>query len=406
VSELPKIISVDDHVIEPPNVFMDRLPKKYADRGPRIERKRGIPEMPTPDQLRVVEDDGPNARWTDVWIYEDLQAPLFAGHGQALLVDPSLDPRTLVTYEDFKPGCYEQGPRLEDMDRNHVEAAMCFPTMPRFCGQTFAEREDKELALLCVQAYNDWMIDEWCGDAAHRRLIPLTLVPLWDAELAATEVRRCADKGSNAIAFSENPSKLGLPSLHTDFWDPMFAACAETGTVVNMHIGSSSSVMTTSPDAPLPLVMSLTAMGAVAALADWLVAGKMAKFPELRIALSEGQVGWMPFILERVDAIWERAHTWEPAFAERSPERPSSYMNRIYGCVFDDMHGLASRDIVGMNQIMFETDYPHADSTFPHSRETAEKIVAAAGLNEHETWQLLRGNAIECYNLGRFGLTE
>jgi predicted TIM-barrel fold metal-dependent hydrolase len=186
----------------------------------------------------------------------------------------------------------------------------------------------------------------------------------------------------------------------------MFAACNETGTIINMHIGSSSTVMTTSADAPLPVTMALTAIGANAALVDWLVSGVLARYTDLRIALSEGQVGWMPFILERVDAIWERAETWEPAMAERVPQRPSSYMNRIYGCIFEDMHGLASRDIVGMDQIMFETDYPHADSTFPHSRQTAEKLVANAGLSEHETWQLVRGNAIECYDLGRFGITK
>jgi predicted TIM-barrel fold metal-dependent hydrolase len=404
--ELPKIISVDDHVVEPPDVFTTRLPSKYVEQGPRLVRKRGVPQMPTPDVVVIVDDDGPNARWSDVWHYEDMQWPMFAGHAQARLNDTSLEPRTLVTYDEFAPGCFQKVPRLADMDINHVEAALCFPTFARFCGQTFAERKDKDLSLLCVQAYNDWMIDDWCAGEAYGRLIPLTLVPLWDAELAAAEVRRCADKGSNAIAFSENPAKLDLPSIHSGYWDPLFAACDETGTVINMHIGSSSHVMTTAPDAPLPVTMGLTAIGAVAALVDWLVSGALARFPNLRIALSEGQVGWMPFILERVDAIWERASTWEPAFAERSPERPSSYMDRIYGCVFDDMHGLASRDIVGMNQIMFETDYPHADSTYPHSKETAEKIVAGAGLNEHETWQLVRGNAIDCYNLGRFGLTK
>jgi len=404
--ELPRIISGDDHVVEPPEIFVDRLPKKYVDRGPRLVRKRGVAHMPAPEVVVIVEDDGPDARWSDVWVYEDLQWPMFAGHAQARLVDMSLEPRTLVTYDDFAPGCFRKTPRLADMDHNHVEASLCFPTFSRFCGQTYAERKDKDLSLLCVKAYNDWMIDDWCAGEAYGRLIPLTLVPLWDAELAAAEVRRCAEKGSGAIAFSENPAKLGLPSIHSRYWDPLFAACDETGTVVNMHIGSSSNVMTTSADAPLPVTMGLTAVGAMAALVDWLVAGTLARFPNLRIALSEGQVGWMPFIIERVDALWERAQTWEPAFAERSPERPSSYLDRIYGVVFDDMHGLASRDIVGMSQIMFETDFPHADSTYPHSRETAEKIVAAAGLNEHETWQLVRGNAIKCYDLGRFGISE
>jgi len=404
--ELPRIISGDDHVVEPPEVFVDRLPKRFVESGPRLVRKRGVAQMPSPEVVVIVEDDGPEARWSDVWLYEDLQWPMFAGHAQARLHDMSLEPRTLVTYDDFEPGCFRKTPRLADMDHNHVEASLCFPTFARFCGQTFAERKDKELSLLCVQAYNDWMIEDWCAGEAYGRLIPLTLIPLWDVELAAAEVRRCAAKGAGAIAFSENPAKLGLPSIHSGYWDPLFAACDETDTVVNMHIGSSSNVMTTSADAPLPVTMGLTAVGAMAALVDWLVAGVLARFPNLRIAYSEGQVGWMPFILERVDAIWERAQTWEPAFAQRSPQRPSSYLDRIYGVVFDDMHGLASRDIVGMTQIMFETDYPHADSTYPHSRQTAEKIITAAGLNEHETWQLVRGNAIRCYNLARFGITE
>jgi predicted TIM-barrel fold metal-dependent hydrolase len=404
MNETPRIISVDDHVIEPRSVWTDRLPTKFLDRGPRVERKFGSPTYPVPDKMVLDEGDGPNARWCDIWVYEDLRWPMYAGHAQARLRDPSLGPLVPVTFDDFFPGCFEQPERLEDMDLNYVEAALCFPTFVRFCGQTFAERDDKELALLCVQAYNDWMIDEWCAGAGTGRLIPLTLVPLWDAELAATEVRRCAGKGSSAVAFSENPSKLGLPSIHSGHWDPFFAACDETQTVVNMHIGSSSTLTTTSPDAPLSVTMSLTALNAQAALADWLLSGLLPRFSQLRIALSEGQVGWMPFALERVDAIWDRGDVWEPALLQRVPERPSSYMDRVYGCVFDDTHGLRSRGIVGMKQIMFETDYPHADSTYPNSRQTAEKLIANAGLDEQEAWQLVRGNAIECYGLRRFGI--
>jgi predicted TIM-barrel fold metal-dependent hydrolase len=404
MSTLPRIISVDDHVIEPKNVFVDRLPAKYLDRAPRLERKFGTPTYPVPDKMVLQEGEGPDARWCDIWLYEDLNYPIYAGLAQARLNDPSLDPLEPVTFDDFAPGCFEQTPRLADMDANHVEAALCFPTFARFCGQTFAERPDKELALLCVKAYNDWMIDEWCGGSAAGRLIPLTLIPLWDPELAAEEVRRCAAKGAGSVAFSENPTKLGLPSIHSGHWDPFFAACDETNTVINMHIGSSSTLTSTSPDAPLTVTMSLTSLNATAALVDWLLSGILARYSNLKIALSEGQVGWMPFALERVDSIWERRDVWEPQLATRVPERPSTYMNRVYGCIFDDQHGLTSRDIVGMSQIMFETDYPHADSTYPHSRQAAEKLIANAGLDEHETWQLVRGNAIRCYDLARFGI--
>jgi predicted TIM-barrel fold metal-dependent hydrolase len=310
-----------------------------------------------------------------------------------------------LTYEGMRPGCFQRTPRLADMDANHTEAALCFPTFPRFCGQTFLECGDLDLGLACIQTYNDWMIDEWCGADAYGRLIPLTLIPLWSPELAAAEVRRCSEKGSHAIAFSENPTKLGLPSVHTDHWDPLFAACEETETVVNMHIGSSSTFPVTSRDAPRAVSLSLTYQGAAHAFTDWLTCGILERFGSLRVALSEGQVGWMPFILERLDSVWED----RPAYGDLQhlSRPPSTYIpGRLYGCVFDDTVGLALRDRIGMSQIMFEIDYPHGDSTWPNSRAVFEKIVAEAGLSDEEAYLFARGNAIACYGLERFGITQ
>ena len=146
---------------------------------------------------------------TDWWYYEDLKRPL-------LRVDAAVgvprDEVTMkgVTYEDMRPGVYQLKPRLEDMDINHLEAALCFPTFPRFCGQTFTEAKDKELALLCVKAYNDWMVDEWCGDSAGR-LIPLCLIPLWDVNLAAAEVRRNAERGRAGGLLQRDPAVPRAP---------------------------------------------------------------------------------------------------------------------------------------------------------------------------------------------------
>lgn len=405
---IPKIISVDDHIIEPPTLWTERLPAKYRDAGPRVERVRksemkSIALAPGAEE-RAVRDgvDG----WVDRWVYADLTWPLIAGYasiGDLRLVS-ALDP---ITYDDMRPGCYQQAPRLEDMDANHTDASLCFPSFSRFCGQTFYERQDKDLALLCVKAYNDWMIDEWCAGVGSGRLIPLTLIPLWDADLAADEVRRCADKGSHAVAFSECPPYLGLPSIHSGAWEPFFRACEETETVINMHIGSSSKLPSTSADAPLVVTIALTAQNAQNALVDWLTSGALVRHKTLKIALSEGQVGWMPFLLERLDSAWERSESYEPELLERIPNRPSSYVpGRVYGCIFDDMSGLQIRDKIGMGQIMFETDYPHADSTYPHSLQTADKLITGAGLSEHEAWQFMRGNAIECYGLQRWGITN
>jgi predicted TIM-barrel fold metal-dependent hydrolase len=400
--DIPRIISVDDHVIEPPRLWQDRLPARSRDLGPRV--KRTVGRMVYEDgRLQFTEGEGPGSGAMDLWLYDDLMWPIPRGMAQ---VDHLDEPSARsITYDEMALGSFDQTARIAAMDANHTEASLCFPSFARFCGQTFLEREDKELAKLCVEAYNDWMIDEWCAGDGRGRLIPCTLIPLWDPELAAAEIRRCADKGSFAVAFSENPVPLGLPSIYGPHWDPFLAACNETGTVINMHIGSSSTMAVTAPDAPLEAGMSLTAENSVHAFVDWLCSGALARHDGLKIALSEGQVGWMPFMIERLDSLWHRSHFYGGRLRTALPEPPSAYIaGRVYGCVFDDMHGLASRDAIGMSQIMFETDYPHSDSTFPHSREVAEKLVQAAGLDEHEAWQLLRGNAIECFGLDRIGV--
>lgn len=396
MTPIPRIISVDDHVVEPPDLWSSRLPRRFQERGPRIVRQKGRLSMP--GGWRQDPDGG----WADVWHYDDLVSPLMKLSAAVGFDDVGFG---AVTFDDIRPGCWKQAERLADMDANHMEASLCFPnTLPRFCGQAFMEREDKELALLCVRAYNDWMIDEWCAGPARGRLIPLSMVPLWDAELAAEEVRRCAAKGSHAVTFSENPHPLGLPSIHSGAWDPFFAACQETGTVVCLHIGSSSSMPGTSPDAPFIISSTLTFQNAMGSMLDFVFSGTLARYPELILAYSEGQVGWMPYVLERADKLWHERS--DNSFGTDLPEPPTSYIRgRVYGCIFDDETGLANRDVIGMDQICFETDYPHADSTYPDSAEVATRICEKAGLNEAEIYKLLRGNAIRAFGLERYGIT-
>jgi predicted TIM-barrel fold metal-dependent hydrolase len=403
---LPRIISVDDHILEPQDLWQSRVPAKDRDRAPKVERHYGRIDWDMDGKSRFVDDpdkSSPDSGWCDHWVYDDMRWPIPAGFAGVTNEDAD-NGMVGTSYDEMREGCYDQKARIADMDLNGVEASLCFPSMPRFCGQTFLDRRDKVFALECLRIYNDWMIDEWCGGDGVGRLIPLTLIPLWDVELAVEEVRRCAGKGSHAIAFSEIPAYLGLPSAHSKYWDPLFAVCEQTETVVNMHIGSSSTFNTTSKDAPHPVNAALTVQNSQGAFIDWILSGTFARFPQLRLALSEGQIGWMPYMLERLDSIWERGDKYEADLRVRLPEPPSAYMKNIYGCIFDDVHGLKNRDAIGMSQILFEVDYPHYDSTFPESMGAAERLVRAAGLNETETWQLLRGNAIECYGLGRFGI--
>ncbi len=399
--DLPLIISVDDHVMEPKDLWKQQLPPSMRDRGPRVIQERIRLEF-SGGHYGFHRDD-PDGQLCDVWLFEDSVTPTGFLHGPAGV--PREEQRNVAAvYEDLRPGTYAQGPRLDDMTLNHVEAAINFPNIfPRFCGQGFLERDDKELALASLQIYNDWIIDDWGGGAGRGRLIPLTLVPLWDPALAAAEVRRCADKGSYAIAFSENPSKLGCATMYSGEWDVLWEVCQEADVTVSMHIGSSSSMPSTSPDAPLAASMSLYAQNAEGSLVDWVFSGTLERFPDIKIAYAESQVGWMPFQLERMDAVWKEGRGGVGGEGRLPSEQVHG---RVFGCIFDDLVGLKQRHEVGVDQILFETDYPHSDGTFPHSRKVAHSMFAAAGMDAEECTKVIRGNAIRAFGLERFGITE
>jgi predicted TIM-barrel fold metal-dependent hydrolase len=392
---IPKIISVDDHVVEPAHVWATWLPERFRDRGPRVERRgvAGMRHIGGGAYEQVFDDDSPEK--ADCWVYEDL-VYVHKRHVAAVGYERDEMTMTPMTYEEMRPGCYDPQARVADNELNHVAASLCFPTFPRFCGQTFTEAEDHELGLACVKAYNDWMVEEWCGDSGGR-LIPLVIVPLWDAELAAAEVRRNAARGVHAVCFSEIPPHLGLPSIHSGEWDPFFAACQDTQTTINMHIGSSSRMPATSPDAPTAVAATLSFNNAMASMSDWLFSGKLVQFPELTLAYSEGQIGWIPYVLERADTVWQEHRAW----AETQvlvPEPPSTYYYRqIYGCFFRDKHGIDAIDIVGPDNITFETDYQHTDSTWPDTKKVAEELMA--GVPQDVVDKVMRTNAARMLHL-------
>jgi predicted TIM-barrel fold metal-dependent hydrolase len=227
----------------------------------------------------------------------------------------------------------------------------------------------------------------------------LCLIPLWDAQLAADEVRRNADRGVRAVCFSGIPPYLGLPSVHDPdgYWEPFVQACAETGTVICMHIGSSSKMPSTSADAPPAVGSTLTFGNAMSSMADWLFSGLLVTHPTLKLAYSEGQIGWIPYILERADKVWHDNRAWG-GVADKIPEPPSTYYYRqVFGCFFDDEHGLDSLEKVGVDNITFETDYPHSDSTWPHTLEVAKKLMGH--LDRDVIEKIVRGNAIRMLEL-------
>lgn len=372
---LPRIISVDDHVIEPPDLWARWLPSRYRDEGPRVVRSsyettwpmRHIPKF-------LMAQNGPEA---DFWCYGGKASTISRGVTAAGR-DQSEIEFLPVTYDEMRPGCYSVPERLADMDRNGIERSLCFPTFPRFCGQIFLEAPDTELSLACVRSYNDWTVEEWSGESGGR-LIPLCIIPLWDPMAAKDEIERNAARGVRAVTLSELPQRLGLPSLYDDdgYWDPVLAACQDTGTVVCLHIGSASSFARSADDAPVASDAVFTSINSQMCLTDWVLSGALAKFPRLKIAMSESQVGWMPYLMERLDSIWDR-HRSKPisGISSQLTERPSSYVvGRVYGCVVDDQTGVDFHRPLSIDQITFESDYPHYDSTFPDTAAYAERLL-------------------------------
>ena len=392
--DFPWVISVDDHLVEPPDVWSSRLPEKYREIGPRIVYAP-VDATPILDVAGYIERPGTEGTPVAWWFYEDHRYSikrLIAAAGypaEEITIDG-------VTYDEMRPGCWQPQARLDDMTLNHVEASLCFPNYPRFSGQIFLNGKDKELSRLCVEAYNDFMVEEWCAGSGGR-LIPLCIVPLWDAELAAAEVRRNAARGVKAVAFTECPAWLDQPSTHSGYWDPFFRACDETGTVICMHIGSGTKTMRTSTDAPEAVhAVSIFSNSAVS-LIDWLFSGVLVRFPSLQLLYAEAQIGWIPYVVERCDDVWETHRGWAHG-QDHVPEPPSTYYRRqVHSCFFKDTAGIDLLDRVGVGNILFETDYPHQDGTWPHTKEVAQKMLGH--LPEDQIRQIVRGNAIRLFDL-------
>ncbi len=296
----------------------------------------------------------------------------------------------------MRPGCYDIDARVADMDTAGIWASLCFPSLVAgFCGAVFSRSGDPELGLACTRAWNRWHLEVWAGTHPDR-IIPLQLPWLADVEVAAAEVRGNAELGFRAVSFPEFPPQLGLPSIFSGHWDPLFAACEETATVVCLHTGASSWAPLPSPDPPFELLPTLFPVNALIAAGEWLWSGVPLRFPNLAIALSEGGMGWVPMLMDRVDYVVSHSASGTESGAWRSELLPSEVLARSFWfCTIDDRSVVPIRHRIGIDHIMVESDYPHADSTWP---DTQAVLVSTMGdLPEDELRAVAAGNAARLF---------
>jgi predicted TIM-barrel fold metal-dependent hydrolase len=349
-----KLFSVDDHIMEPPNVWTSRVAKKFVDRVPHV--------------LKDPKTGASN------WLWEggkSMSAGMFAVAGRPPH-EWNFEP---IGYDDMIPGCYDPKARAKDFLSNGICASAAFPTLPGFGGQAFAQIPDKELAGIVVECYNDFIIDEWCAAGPRGMFVPMIIGKVWDPAGTAREIERCVKKGAKALAWVENPVGLGLPSYWTTHWDPVWAAAQDADIPICMHIGTGApGAGVPSPEAPDTLVISLSYMFAMSASMNLAMSRVCRTFDKLKLVFAEGGLGWLPAAMERADFQWVKHGAW----TKLTGTLPSEIIRRnMYFCMIQEPWAFQTqsvRDMVGEDHIFWENDYPHADTPWPDAQGAAAQM--------------------------------
>ncbi len=360
------IISVDDHLVEPSHIFEGRLPAQVMEKAPRVV------EVPQPDGRPPAQS----------WLYEG--KVLNQGGSNAVAGHPRDDVEEFLflpaRYDDMRPGCYDIDARIKDMDIAGIAAMLNFPSfLTGFCGARFIQSEDQELGLACLRAWNDWLYEEWYSPYPTR-IIPMGLTWMSDPEIAVQEIHRNAERGFKAVSLPERPHNIGLPSLHSGYWDPIVAACQDTDSAICVHVGSSGG-FTFPPEAPqLAMISTLFSTLSLMACTDWLWSGLALRYPKIKIVLSEGGIGWLPMLYDRLEYV----HSRSTNFGRGNPRTTEVLARNFYFCTLDDPSTLTTAiGLVGADHVMVETDYPHLDSTWPDSQQLLhDRFDQIAGLSD------------------------
>jgi len=374
------LISVDDHVVEPPETFKNHMPAKFKSRTPAMEHHHG----------------------NDYWVIDGRRyavANLGAVAGRPR-DEYGVEP---MAFAELRPGCYNVKARVDDMNANGVLGSMCFPSIMGFGGGLAMRLSDKEYSKALVQAYNDWHVHEWAGGAPGR-FIPLGTLPIWDLEASVTEAKRLAKLGVHAVTIPENLAFDGtLPSAHSSHWDPLWKVCSDNAIVICCHIGSGGVPPQTHPDEPVAAWMVTVPLATSFNAADWLHSPVWKKFPDLRLCLSEANIGWVPFLMERADFILDHHGAWTRSdFGDMKPSEV--FRKHFIVCFIDDKFGMKNRHEIGVERITWECDYPHSDSTWPDSASVLWECVK--DIPDSEIDQITHLNAMREFNFRPFDVLK
>ncbi|HEV8723280.1 MAG TPA: amidohydrolase family protein [Candidatus Binatia bacterium] len=374
------IISAVDRVVEHPEVWTRRLAKsKWGERIPHIER---------------------GADGTDAWVVDGRIIPL-SDIAQVGAVMPDRA-KTPARWDDIDASTHLPGERIKAMDRDSVDYTVLYPSVAGFSGETFGAINDPGLELACAQAYNDWLIEEWTS--ANSRFIPQCIVPLSPVDATVSEIKRAVAGGHRGVIFPAEPMHLrNLPHINSSAYDPVWATCQELDVPLCFHAGSAAQLQfpmapNLAPELAAAFQAVIRPASAVFDLSNILFSRMLLRFPQLKVVFAESTIGWGTFLLEYADHQYEQDHC-------NYELKPSEMFRRqCYLTTWYDPVKINARHI-GTDRILWATNFPTTSSTWPESRQFAERCLA--GMRAREQEQILRGNAAKLYKIdGKNGTLE
>lgn len=369
------LVSVDDHAVEPRDMFERHVPARFKDKAPRNIR------LGTRDR----------------WVFEDSFVPMIGMNAVAGRPRHEYGMEA-GSFDEMREAAWNVHKRVEDMDVNGVLGSLCFPSLPGFAGHSFLKYKDREAGLAVVRAYNDWHFEDWCSPYPDR-FIPLAVVPLWDGQLAAEEMKRMAKRGVHALTFPDNPTAWGLPSIHSPEWDALWKVCADYDVMICCHIGSGGGAPHASDDTPIEAWIISMPISIANSAADWIHSDVWRKHPNLKMTLSEGGIGWIPYFMERADITHDRHRDW--SHCDLQGKLPSElFREHIVTCFIDENYGIRNIDAIGEDMICWECDYPHADTTWPEAPEFLWRSLT--GVSDSIIDKVTHQNAMRLYHFDPF----
>jgi predicted TIM-barrel fold metal-dependent hydrolase len=297
----------------------------------------------------------------------------------------------------MRPGCYDSRERLKDMDADGVDVQVTFPTLPGIANGTFIEIEDKEYALALTQAYNDWLIDEWAAPDPER-IFGAAILPLWDPRACAAEIRRVAGRGMKCVSLPSTPGNLpGVKPFPDASWDVIWDALSETGMPAEIHIVSGKNDVTAlgATGASAEIFVALAPSTNMTVVATILFSGILHKFPKLKFISAESGIGWLPYFIERADYAHRKHRFWTGSKIDVMPSE--LFRQSIFANFISDKAGVEARHLIGVDNIMIGTDYPHTDSSWPDTQRVIKEQMGDIPTEDRD--KICWRNAARVFNL-------